>query len=1153
MHTIQPIQKLLVANRGEIAIRIFRAAAELNIKTLAVFTFEDRYSLHRYKADEAYQIGADDEPLKPYLNSEEIIQIAKQHGVDAIHPGYGFLSENAHFARRCEQEGIRFVGPSPQAMDSLGDKVAAKKVAIQAQVPVIQDALIDANDEAKAIQEALQIGLPVMIKAAAGGGGRGMRVVRDEHQLIQNLREAQNEARNAFGDATVFLEKFIDQPRHIEVQLIGDHYGNLVHLYERDCSVQRRFQKVVEVAPASSLKTETRKKLHEYALAIGKQVQYYNAGTVEFLVDQHENIYFIEVNPRIQVEHTITEEITGVDIVRSQLLIAAGHTLADDCMRIDKQEEIRCDGHAIQCRITTEDPTNGFKPDYGTIIAYRNAAGFGIRLDEGSSYAGVKISPFYDSMLVKVSSWGRTQKGACERLVRALKEFRIRGVKTNIQFLQNVLTHPTFIQGQATVQFIENTPELFQLPTQQDRGTKLLRYLAEVRVNGNPDVQKVDESKTFRQPRIPATPLPAQLPDGTKQLLDSKGPQGVVAWLQATDKLQYTDTTYRDAHQSLLATRVRSIDILQVASHFASTNSSLFSMEVWGGATFDVALRFLHECPWQRLDKLRKAIPNTMLQMLFRGSNGVGYTAYPDNVNIDFIQRAAESGIDIFRIFDSLNWVKAITTSIHTVRTKTNAIAEACIGYTGDITDPYRSKYTLQYYLDLAKELEQEGAHILCIKDMAGLLKPYAAEKLISELKNKISIPIHLHTHDTAGIQSATYLKAIEAGVSIIDVALASMSGTTSQPNFNSIVAMMQGHPREQHMNLDSLNAHSNYWEDVREYYYPFEAELKSSTAEVYQNEIPGGQYSNLRPQARGLGLEDQFDTIKQNFAVANELFGDIVKVTPSSKVVGDMAMFMTANQYSKEDIFAKGESISFPESVKGMMRGDLGQPLGGFPEQLQKIILKEETPFTDLPNAHMPPADLEQEYLLFVQEYGKHYSRRDFMSYKNYPKVFADYHQHRMDYGDVSVLPSPYFFYPMKANEEILVELAPGKSLLIRFMYYSEPDAEGNRHVYFKLNGQTRDVIVKDKCIQVNTIKHSKASEAHQIGAPLQGMLAKVLVKEGDSVKRNQPLFVIEAMKMESNVVSPVDGIIERVHITASTMVEQDDCIISFSQAPNS
>lgn len=1146
MQQTKLFKKLLVANRGEIAIRVFRAATELHIPTVAVYTYEDRYSLHRYKADEAYQIGADDAPLKPYLDIEEILRVAKKNGVDAIHPGYGFLSENVHFVRRCAEEGITFVGPNPAAMDNLGDKVAAKAIARKAQVPIIEDNQVKLENESIATAEARRIGFPIMIKAAAGGGGRGMRVVRKEEDLLKNFNEARSEAKNAFSDDTVFFEKFIDQPKHIEVQILGDNYGNLVHLFERDCSVQRRFQKVVEVAPAASLKQETREKLHAYALRICREVNYNNAGTVEFLVDKDENIFFIEVNPRIQVEHTITEEITGIDLVRSQILIAQGFKLSDDPIFIHSQSDVQCSGHAIQCRITTEDPANNFKPDYGTIIAYRNAAGFGIRLDEGSSYAGVKISPFFDSMLVKVSAWGRTKKGASDRLVRALKEFRIRGVKTNIQFLENVLTHPAFIKGSATVQFIENHPELFTFWNQQDRGTKLLRYLAEVAVNGNPDVATIDKNKVFRVPRLPSQYNEVKNEIiGTKQRLEKLGAEEFARWLKQEKTIQYTDTTLRDAHQSLLATRVRTIDMLKVAVSFAQSNPTLFSMEVWGGATFDVALRFLHECPWVRLDKLRKALPNVLLQMLFRGSNGVGYTAYPDNVNIDFIQQAAESGIDIFRIFDSLNWIKAMKTSINAVRNNTKSIAEACISYTGDISDASRTKYTLHYYVELAKQLEAEGAHILCIKDMAGLLKPKAAEILIQELKSNINIPIHLHTHDTAGIQSATYMKAIDVGVDVIDVALASMSGTTSQPNFNSIVAMMQGHEREHAMNLKTLNEHSNYWEDVREWYYPFEADLKSPTAEVYENEIPGGQYSNLRPQARGLGLEDKFDTIKQNYAIANKLFGDIVKVTPSSKVVGDMAMFMTANNYTEKDILEKGDSISFPESVKGLMRGDLGQPEGGFPAQMQKLVLKDELPYTDLPNAHMKPTDLKEEYELFKKEFKVNYDYRNFLSYKNYPKVFEDYHKTILEYGDLSILPTKAFFYPMQANEEILVEIASGKSLLIRFMYMSDADADGNRHVYFKLNGQTRDILVKDKSIKVNTIKNEKAKSENQIGSPLQGSLSKILVKVGDEVKKNQPLFVIEAMKMESNVSAPFDGKISKVILKPNTLVEQDDLVL--------
>ena len=1144
---VKKFNKLLVANRGEIAIRILRAASELKIKTIAVYTYEDRYSLHRYKADESYQIGINTEPLKPYLDIEEIIRVAKMNGADAVHPGYGFLSENVQLARRCAEEGITFVGPRPDVMERLGDKVASKVVAREVGVPLIPDSQLKLEKLSDAMSEGARIGFPVMLKASAGGGGRGMRVVRSEEEMSKAFTDAKSEAKKAFGDDTVFIEKYVENPKHIEVQVLGDNEGNIVHLYERDCSVQRRFQKVIEVAP-SILKQETREKLFDYALRLAKHVHYNNAGTVEFLVDAEENIFFIEVNPRIQVEHTITEEITGIDIVRSQILIASGCPLSHTQIFLRTQEDVKCNGFAIQCRITTEDPENDFKPDYGTIVAYRNAGGFGIRLDEGSSYSGVKISPFFDSMLVKVSAWSRTLKGATKRMERVLEEFRIRGVKTNIPFLVNVMNNEEFQSGKANVGFITKNPELL-IPKwgyDKDRGTKLVRYLAELKVNGHPDIKSFDADKKFRTPVIPRTD-DSKYPKGSKDLLTELGREEFIKRLSSDKKIHYTDTTFRDAHQSLFATRLRNNDMLAVAEGFAKNHPEIFSLEVWGGATFDVCMRFLHEDPWERLRLLRKAAPNILLQMLFRGSNAVGYAAYPDNLVARFIEKSAENGIDIFRIFDSLNWVEGMKMSIQTVREKTNSIAEACICYTGDILDKEKNqKFSLNYYLDLAKQLEDEGAHILCIKDMAGLLKPYAAQVLIGELKKKISIPVHLHTHDTSSLQAATYLKAIEAGVDVIDVALASMSGLTSQPNFNSIVAMMKGHERENPVNLKSLNAYSNYFEVVREYYYPFESELKAGTAEVYDHEIPGGQYSNLLPQARSLGLEDKFETIKHNYEVVNKLFGDVVKVTPSSKVVGDMALFMTSNNLTPEDIFAKGDSLSFPDSVKQLFRGDLGQPYGGFPKELQKIILKDELSYTDKPNKHLGATDFERELSAFRTKYDEQLTMEDFLSSKMYPKVFDEFYNFQKYFGDVSYLPTPAFYYPMKANEEILITIEPGKSLLVRFMYMSEANEDGIRDVFFKINGQTRSVQVRDRTIKVTKVEHYKAKTEKEIGAPLQGKLVKVMVKEGEKVSKNQPLFVIEAMKMESTITAPASGNISRVYLQEGIMVEQDDCVVS-------
>ncbi|PRY41112.1 pyruvate carboxylase [Spirosoma oryzae] len=1146
---IRPIKRLLVVNRGEIAIRIMRAATELGITTVAVYTYEDRYSLHRYKADEAYKIGRDEDPLKPYLDVEGIILLAKHHQIDAIHPGYGFLSENVNLARRCREEGIIFVGPSPEAMDALGDKVRAKNLATSAQVPLIPDSREPDMTPEFALTEAERIGFPVMVKAAAGGGGRGMRVVRQAEDFEKAFAEAKNEARNAFGDDTIFLEKFIEDPKHIEVQLLGDQHGNIVHLYERDCSVQRRFQKVVEVAPSFGLRQETKQKLYAYALQLGRAVNYSNAGTVEFLVDRNENIYFIEVNPRIQVEHTITEEVTGIDIVRTQILIAMGYRLSDNGIYITHQDEVPLNGFAIQCRITTEDPANGFKPDFGTITAYRNAAGFGIRLDEGSSYAGMKISPYFDSMIVKVSARGRTLKGATQRLTRALLEFRIRGVKTNIGFLLNVISHPIFQRGEARVSFIETHPELFNFRKPQDRSTRALNYLADVIVNGNPEVKKKDDSKIFRTPVVPFSDPYSTYPAGNRDRLKELGRDGFVQWVKDQKSVLYTDTTFRDGHQSLLATRVRTQDLQKVAAGFAKAHPELFSMEVWGGATFDVAMRFLYESPWKRLEALREAMPNMLLQMLFRGSNAVGYSAYPDNLIEKFVEKSWESGIDVFRIFDSLNWVEAMKVSMKAVRERTDALCEAAICYTGDMLDPAKNqKYNLQYYLDMARQLEDEGAHLLCIKDMAGLLKPLAADVLVRELKQAVDIPIHLHTHDTAGIQAATYLKAIDANVDIVDCALGALSGLTSQPNFNSVVAMMETHERNCPINLTSLNAYSNYWEDVREYYYPFESGMKGGSAEVYENEIPGGQYSNLKPQAIATGLGDKFETLKKNYVIANRLFGDIVKVTPSSKVVGDMAIFMTANNLTADDVVNRGESLAFPESVRGFFKGELGQPVGGFPKDVQEAVLKGEQPITGRPNEHLKPIDFDADFKKFEEKYPLNAGFEDYLSYQMYPKVYDEYYKANEQYGDVSVIPTPAFFYGLKENEEILIEIEEGKNILVRLLFKSEPDEYGMRTITFELNGQSRQVQVRDRALKVAKQLNAKASKDGDVGAPLQGRLTRILVKDGDEVKKNQPLFVIEAMKMESIVSAPKAGKVSKVVLSEGTVVEQDDWVVELS-----
>ncbi|MBN8549013.1 MAG: pyruvate carboxylase [Deltaproteobacteria bacterium] len=1143
--SLRKLERILVANRGEIAIRVLRAAAELNIRTVALYTYEDRYSLHRYKADEAYRIGSESEALKPYLDIEEIIRLAKRRTIDAIHPGYGFLSENSRFAERCREEGIIFIGPDPEIIDRVGDKIKAKKVAREVNVPVIEDSRVDLTDAAVALKEAQRIGFPVVVKAAAGGGGRGMRIIRDASMAEQAFAEAQSEALRAFGDGTVYLEKYLEEPRHVEVQIMGDRHGNIVHLFERDCSVQRRFQKVVEVAPCPALGVAARQALFQHGLALARHVGYNNVGTVEFLIDKNEDVYFIEINPRIQVEHTVTEQVTGIDIVRSQILIAQGYSLSDPEINISNQDSVTCQGYAIQCRITTEDPQNEFKPDYGKLIAYRSPGGFGIRLDAGSAYSGASISPFFDSLLVKVTASGRTLDGAARRLQRALREFRIRGVRTNIAFLENVITHPQFLNGKTTTGFIAQNPELLEFSRGQDRATKALRYLADITVNGNPDVSKVDATKVFRAPVVPPFSRASLHPPGSKQLLAKLGREKFCAWLKNSKSIQYTDTTFRDAHQSLLATRVRTYDLMAVAESFARTHPEIFSMEVWGGATFDVSLRFLHECPWRRLAQIREAVPNILLQMLLRGANAVGYSAYSDNLVASFIEESWKCGVDIFRIFDSLNWLEGMRESIRAVRERTEGLAEVCICYSGDILDPKRQKYSLAYYLDLARQIEDAGAHILAIKDMAGLLKPYAAEKLISELRKAINLPIHLHTHDTSSIQAATYLKAVEAGVNVIDVALGSMSGLTSQPNFESIACMLKGHERELPLDIPSLSSYSNYWEAVREVYYPFESELKAGSAEVYRHEIPGGQYSNLRPQARALGLESKFEVMKENYVVVNELLGDVVKVTPSSKMVGDLALYMTSNDLTSEDLLSGRSDISFPESVRGYFRGDLGQPYGGFPEKLQAIILKGEKPLTGRPNESLPALDIKKDFEKFLSEFSEECDFRDYLSFKMYPKVFREYFEHRKTFGSVEKIPTAAFFFGLRPNEEILVDIAEGKTLIIKMQHIGEIDEAGQRPVFFKLNGQSRTIDVRDKTYISTKRTNKKVSGPQDVGSPLQGKVSKVLVREGAAVKEGAALFLIEAMKMETTVNAPRSATVSKVILGEGTLVEQDDVVL--------
>ena len=1146
------IKKVLVANRGEIAIRILRACTEINLITVAIYTHEDRYSQHRYKADESYQIGKNEEPLKPYLDGDAIIAIAKAKNVDAIHPGYGFLSENSAFARNCAKNGIIFIGPDPKVMDALGDKITAKKIAEKCNVPIIKSNTKKLTTLKIALSEAKTIGYPLMLKAASGGGGRGMRVIRNDEDLNNNFDSARSESLNAFGDDTMFLEKYVEDPKHLEVQIVADNHGNIRHLFERDCSVQRRHQKVVEIAPSFNVSQKVKDSLYDYAIRIATEVNYNNVGTVEFLVDKEDNVFFIEVNPRIQVEHTVTEMVTGIDLIKTQIFIAGDYKLSDKQIKIYNQDTLATYGFAVQCRLTTEDPENNFTPDYGTITTYRSAAGMGIRLDAGSIYQSYSVSPFFDSMLVKVSAHGRTLDGATRKMIRALKEFRIRGVKTNIHFLQNVIQHKTFVNGKATVNFIANTPSLFEIRLPQDRTSKIVKYLGEVIVNGNPDVKTYDKNRVFRTPKIPKFDVMGSYPKGTKDLLTELGPEKFSEWLKNEKKIHYTDTTIRDAHQSLLATRMRTYDMLEVAESFAKNHPNTFSIEMWGGATFDVCLRFLNESPWTRLRELRERIPNILFQMLLRGSNAVGYKAYPDNLIEKFIEKSWENGIDIFRIFDSLNWVKAMEPSINFVRDKTGGLAEAAISYTGDILDPNEKKYTLKYYTQLAKDLENAGAHIISIKDMAGLLKPYAASELVSALKDTLNIPIHLHTHDTSSIQSATYLKAIEAGVDVVDVALGGMSGLTSQPNFNSIVEMMRNQDRENKFDIEKLNEFSNYWEDVREMYYPFESGLKAGTAEVYQHEIPGGQYSNLRPQSEALGLGDRFDEVKKMYGLVNEMFGNLIKVTPSSKVVGDMALFMVTNNLYPEDVMERGETLSFPESVINFFKGDLGQPLGGFPKELQKIILKNTTAYTDRPNAHLEPIDFDSDFDVFREKYQIGFSRpivfEDFLSYILYPRVFEDAHEKYKLYGNTAILATENFFYGMKLQEEATIELEPGKSILVKLLSVGVPNEDGIRIVFFSVNGENRFVEIKDKSIHVKKEVNVKAEEQdeNQYGAPLQGSLYKVLVKKGQEIKKNDHLFIIEAMKMETSITANKTGKVKSVTLKPGTMVMKGDLVLT-------
>ncbi|MCF6094030.1 pyruvate carboxylase [Microaerobacter geothermalis] len=1141
---VKKIQKVLVANRGEIAIRIFRACTEMGIRTVALYSEQDGDSLHRFKADEAYLIGEGKGPIEAYLDMDQIIEIAKRHDVDAIHPGYGFLAENAQFAQRCQDEGIIFIGPTPKVIHQFGDKMEARKLAIQAGIPVIPGTEEPIEHLQDALFFAKKAKYPIIIKAASGGGGRGMRIVRKHEDLEEALNRARSEARSAFGNPQVYMEKFIERPKHIEVQVIADQHGNMVHLFERDCSVQRRHQKVVEVAPSLSLTAELREKICHAAIKIMREAGYINAGTVEFLLTPDGEFYFIEVNPRIQVEHTITELITGIDIVQSQIRIAEGYALHDKEVGIPTQDKIDMRGYAIQCRITTEDPENNFFPDSGRLLAYRTGGGFGIRLDAGNGFTGATITPFYDSLLVKVSTWAVTFEQAAAKMFRTLKEFRIRGVKTNIPFLENVVQHPDFLSGNYDTSFIDTTPELFIFPIKKDRGTKLLSYIGKTIVNGYPGLPK-GKKPSFSEPRIPKTSYDQPYPRGTKQILDEGGPEGLVQWIKEQHQVLITDTTFRDAHQSLFATRVRTYDLLQIAEATGKLVPNLFSLEMWGGATFDTSMRFLKEDPWDRLIQLREKVPNILFQMLLRGANAVGYTNYPDNVIREFVRVSARAGIDVFRIFDSLNWLEGMKLAIESVREE-GKIAEAAICYTGDILDESRDKYNLQYYVNFAKELEKAGAHILGIKDMAGLLKPYAAEKLIKALKEEIGIPVHLHTHDTSGNGGAMLLKAVEAGVDIVDAAVSSMSGLTSQPSLNALVSALKHHERDSRLSARNLQTLSDYWEDVRHYYQGFESGMKSPNTEVYLHEMPGGQYSNLQQQAKGVGLGDRWDEVKRAYFTVNRMFGDIVKVTPSSKVVGDMALFMVQNNLTEQDVYEKGDRLDFPESVVQFFQGYLGQPYGGFPEKLQKVILKGREAFTCRPGELLPPADFEKIKEELKGKLNREITEYDVLSYIMYPQVFLEKEKHTQEFSDVSVLNTPTFFYGLRLGEETSIEIEKGKTLIVRLISIGELANDGTRTIYFQLNGQPREVKVRDESAKVTIQKREKVdpSNPNQIGASMPGKVLKIMVEAGDKVKKGEHLFVTEAMKMETTIQAPHDATVKAILVKEGDTIETGDLL---------
>ncbi len=1124
-----------------------RAATELGLRTVAIYSKEDRLGLHRFKADEAYQVGEDLGPVQAYLDIDGIVALAVEKQVDAIHPGYGFLSENPALARACDKAGITFVGPTADLLDLLGDKTAARKLAQRAGVPVVPGTEEAVTDAAEARREAERIGFPLIVKAAFGGGGRGMRVVNDISEFEGRLEEARKEAGAAFGNDAVFLERYVRRARHVEVQILGDQHGNLVHLYERDCSVQRRHQKVVEVAPAVGLAKEIRQGLADAAIQLARTAGYRNAGTVEFLVDADSGeFFFIEVNPRIQVEHTVTEMVTGIDLVRSQILVAQGCNLFEAPLSLPPQERMPLHGFALQCRITTEDPTANFTPDYGKMHTYRSPGGFGIRLDGGSAYGGATITPFYDSLLVKVTAAGRDFPQACHRMERALREFRIRGVKTNIPFLENVVNHEAFQSGEITTSFLDQNPGLFNYPARQDRATRLLQYLGETIINGNPEV-----TGKPRPVRFPEVPVPERIagapPVGTRHILREQGPKAFATWTVSQQRLLLTDTTFRDAHQSLLATRMRTFDLLRIANYVSHRLPGLYSLEMWGGATFDVAMRFLLEDPWQRLRELRAAIPNICFQMLFRASNAVGYTAYPNNVIRGFVKEAYAQGMDIFRIFDSLNYLPNMTVAMEAVR-ETGGVCEGAICYTGDILDPSREKYSLDYYIRMARELERMGAHVLAIKDMAGLLRPYAAERLVKALRDSIGLPVHFHTHDTSGINAASILKASEAGVHVCDAALASMSGTTSQPNLNSIVAALEHTERATGVDLAALNRCSDYWETVRGYYLPFDSGPKTGSAEVYLHEMPGGQITNLKEQADAMGLGQRWPEIAQTYADVNRAFGDIVKVTPSSKVVGDLAIFLITHNMTVGEFeqLSPDHQVPIPNSVVDMFEGSLGVPEGGWPEHIRGIILQGREP----KRPQLADADFTKTAGELAPELDRDARTDEVLSSLLYPEVFLKFARARRSFGDVEVLPTPQFFFGMEKGEEILVTIEEGKSLVIKFLTVGEARDDGFRTVFYELNGQPREVDVRDKSLEVKGEQRAKADAGNplHIGAPLPGLVTTIAVAEGGAVKKGDRLLVMEAMKMQSTVYAPVSGKVQQVLVKAGQQVDAKDLLLVLS-----